>query len=100
MGRTACTEPQCLYKGGLYLTFTFTFTLQLYCSNKVNCSCAQITQGSAANLILADNKKVSLKCALSPKMITQVNTTILFFAFTHPVISGKDRKRDRKCLCH
>jgi len=22
MGRTACTEPQCLYKGELYLTFT------------------------------------------------------------------------------
>ena len=22
MGRTACTEPQCLYKGDLYLTFT------------------------------------------------------------------------------
>jgi hypothetical protein len=21
MGRTACTEPQCLYKGDLYLTF-------------------------------------------------------------------------------
>ena len=25
MGRTACTEPQCLYKGALYL-FTFTQT--------------------------------------------------------------------------
>jgi hypothetical protein len=24
MGRTACTEPQCLYKGELYLTFTLT----------------------------------------------------------------------------
>ena len=23
MGRTACTEPQCLYKGALYVTFTF-----------------------------------------------------------------------------
>ena len=23
MGRTACTEPQCLYKGTLYLTFIF-----------------------------------------------------------------------------
>ena len=23
MGRTACTEPQCLYKGALYLTFIF-----------------------------------------------------------------------------
>ena len=22
MGRTACTEPQCMYKGALYLTFT------------------------------------------------------------------------------
>ena len=22
MGRTACTEPQCLYKGALYFTFT------------------------------------------------------------------------------
>ena len=25
MGRTACTEPQCLYNGALYLTFTFTY---------------------------------------------------------------------------
>ena len=24
MGRTACTESKCLYKGGLYLTFFFT----------------------------------------------------------------------------
>jgi len=23
MGRTACTEPQCLYKGALYLYFIF-----------------------------------------------------------------------------
>jgi len=23
MGRTACTEPQCLYKGALYLLYTF-----------------------------------------------------------------------------
>jgi hypothetical protein len=23
MGRTACTEPQCLYKGALYLYLTF-----------------------------------------------------------------------------
>ena len=23
MGRTACTEPQCLYKGALYLTLSF-----------------------------------------------------------------------------
>jgi len=27
MGRTACTESQCLYKGALYL-----FTLNTYCS--------------------------------------------------------------------
>jgi hypothetical protein len=23
MGRTACTEPQCLYKGALYLTYDY-----------------------------------------------------------------------------
>jgi len=23
MGRTACTEPQCLYKGALYFTYMF-----------------------------------------------------------------------------
>ena len=27
MGRTACTEPQCLYKGALYLTLPFTYGL-------------------------------------------------------------------------
>ena len=25
MGRTACTQPQCLYEGALYPSFTFTF---------------------------------------------------------------------------
>jgi len=25
MGRTACTEPQCLYKGDLYLSFILLF---------------------------------------------------------------------------
>jgi len=28
MGRTACTEPQCLYKGALYLTF---YVFRHYC---------------------------------------------------------------------
>jgi len=28
MGRTICTEPQCLYKGELYFTFTLQFTLK------------------------------------------------------------------------
>jgi hypothetical protein len=27
MGRTACTEPQCLYKGAVYLTFLFNVEL-------------------------------------------------------------------------
>jgi hypothetical protein len=40
----------------------------------------------------ANNKKLSLKCALDMKMITQANTAILFLALTHPVNSGKDRK--------
>ena len=66
--------------------------LQLYCCDNVHCSCAQITRGNAANLIAADNMKVSLKFALDSKLITQANTTILFFAFRHPVNSGKDRK--------
>jgi hypothetical protein len=26
MGRTACTEPQCLYNGALYLTYSYTST--------------------------------------------------------------------------
>ena len=30
MGRTACTEPQCLYKGDLYLSFTFYMENFLY----------------------------------------------------------------------
>jgi len=27
MGRTACTEPQCLYKGALYLYFLLLFCI-------------------------------------------------------------------------
>ena len=27
MGRTTCTEPQCLYKGALYFTFTSMATI-------------------------------------------------------------------------
>jgi len=30
MGRTACTEPQCLYKGALYFTLLY-FTLLIDC---------------------------------------------------------------------
>ena len=29
MGRTACTEPQCLYKGALYLLLTSKFQMNL-----------------------------------------------------------------------
>ena len=29
MGRTACTEPQCLYKGALYLTLPTWLTLSV-----------------------------------------------------------------------
>jgi hypothetical protein len=38
MGRTACTEPQCLYKGALYLFYLklyFVITFQIYYSNWV-----------------------------------------------------------------
>ena len=35
MGRTACTEPQCLYKGDLYLYCTHLFFFRLY---KLGCS--------------------------------------------------------------
>ena len=31
MGRTACTEPQCLYKGDLYLFFIFPFRDRVRC---------------------------------------------------------------------
>jgi hypothetical protein len=30
MGRTACTEPQCLYKGALYLLFTYPSVLPTF----------------------------------------------------------------------
>jgi hypothetical protein len=30
MGRTACTEPQCLYKGALYLFYLCTFIISLF----------------------------------------------------------------------
>jgi len=30
MGRTACTEPQCLYKGDLYLLFMYDFKEDLF----------------------------------------------------------------------
>ena len=29
MGRTACTEPQCLYKGVIYLYITYVFNTSL-----------------------------------------------------------------------
>jgi len=39
MGRKACTEPQCLYKGALYLTFLFgdivTFNITISCLDVV-----------------------------------------------------------------
>jgi len=33
MGRTACTEPQCLYKGALYLSFLTYIPIALYVRN-------------------------------------------------------------------
>jgi hypothetical protein len=30
MGRTACTEPQCLYKGALYIYFYYAFMKAVY----------------------------------------------------------------------
>ena len=33
MGLTACTEPQCLYKGALYLSFTFYILDYVFCPN-------------------------------------------------------------------
>jgi len=33
MGRTACTEPQCLYKGALYLTFCVTVSYSIQYNN-------------------------------------------------------------------
>jgi len=36
MGRTACTEPQCLYKGALYLFLPhYLFSLHVHCSQAV-----------------------------------------------------------------
>jgi len=29
MGRTACTEPQCLYKGALYLTLLISLSVRV-----------------------------------------------------------------------
>ena len=50
MGRTACTEPQCLYKGALYLHLTFKFC----CTQvKVLCVLSTITcKVSSANTVL------------------------------------------------
>jgi len=30
VGRTACTEPQCLYMGALYLTFTLPYVYRVH----------------------------------------------------------------------
>jgi hypothetical protein len=35
MGRTACTEPQCLYKGALYLNLTIPFMFSMINRNYI-----------------------------------------------------------------
>jgi len=36
MGRTACTEPQCLYKGDLYLYLYWFFTATMVTRTRLN----------------------------------------------------------------
>jgi hypothetical protein len=47
MGRTACKEPQCLYKGAVYFTLSvqiiFIQTRQIPCYNGTQCSIGVIT---------------------------------------------------------
>ena len=38
MGHTACTEPQCLYKGALYLTFSRVAFVRTVTSNHKSCT--------------------------------------------------------------
>ena len=56
MGRTACTEPQCLYKGYLYLYFylridglvkraVLDLSLPIYCTLHKNCLLKHVTEG-------------------------------------------------------
>jgi hypothetical protein len=55
MGRTACTEPQCLYKGAPYLTcllvkiaFTYTKCARVAfntCSNSLSVGCEKLSFG-------------------------------------------------------
>ena len=71
MGRTACTEPQCLYKGDLYL-----YPHKKYCIRKI---CALITLDS----ILLDSSHSScvsviewkeINCTFSAALLAARNT--------------------------
>ena len=52
MGRMACTEPQCLYKDALYLSFTLSGVLVLYSQQLVFVIIVMLTSASEVRMEL------------------------------------------------
>jgi hypothetical protein len=54
IGRTACTEPRCLYEGVLYLTFTCHFVCWIfYCSFCLKELCPMVLRSYLVNLLVS-----------------------------------------------
>jgi hypothetical protein len=88
MGRTACTEPQCLYKGALYLYLTLYFTGQtmeladlgfeiLHLLNRRNCivcvTCSTNLMFVDPYIIVQFIKKNPTKCNMYKNFIITYN---------------------------
>jgi hypothetical protein len=63
MGRTACTEPQCLYKGALYLTFTL-----LLSTESTSCHNSGIHNSEA------DPRFLEIMCTPDPELLLCVKS--------------------------
>jgi hypothetical protein len=79
MGRTACAEPQCLYKGALYFTFTFNMVrVGVYIATNINQMISR--KVLPCFVVLAHKVKRNFYCT-AKLMITKWLNILLAFAF-------------------
>jgi len=65
MDRTACTEPQCLYKGDLYLYLLFVFFLPKLYGTMISNVSIHFLVTNVANVLMVTTIQVSKYTALA-----------------------------------
>jgi len=71
MGRTACTDPQCLYKGALYLYLYLFYTAMLNTHSKFYTNRKQMSE------FFVDDTPLCYRKPINPKTIQSNTTTVI-----------------------